>query len=117
MSTRMGRETVCTTLVSPLLGPVDCVAPNLEIPTHEYRRIISILTTSRADRKDVNLDSSVWDDHDTNIHGNHSDFEEDEWYADGFSWPCCDRPGNNRGCIASRHKPSVSGRAAKRVKI
>jgi hypothetical protein len=61
-----------------------------------------------AGRKNVVYDAETWDDHDVDCHGDYMDFEDDSDYAEGFSWSCCDRPGNDEGCKITKHKAKVN---------
>ncbi|KAI9769610.1 MAG: hypothetical protein M1839_003612 [Geoglossum umbratile] len=54
--------------------------------------------------KTVDYDSDFWADHDVNCHGPYDAFEDDDNYAEGFMWDCCDEPGDDEGCKSTKHK-------------
>jgi hypothetical protein len=58
--------------------------------------------------KTVDYESDFWADHDENCHGPYEAFEDDPDYAEGFIWDCCDKPGDNEGCKATKHKAKMN---------
>ena len=50
----------------------------------------------------------MWDDHDPDIHGRYSDFEDDPEYSTAFTWSCCDKEGDDEGCKSTKHKANVN---------
>ncbi|KAK4540252.1 hypothetical protein LTR36_009657 [Oleoguttula mirabilis] len=65
------------------------------------------------DEKDVDDESSTWDDHDERCHGDPYSLMDDPTYEDGYRWICCDKRGGEDGCVASRRKPAAVASAAK----
>ncbi|KAF7185493.1 hypothetical protein HII31_13190 [Pseudocercospora fuligena] len=55
--------------------------------------------------KEVDYESSTWDDHDPRCHGEPSELDDDPTYDDGFPWSCCEQTGDADGCVISRHQP------------
>ena len=74
------------------------------------------MLTFRIDDKEVDWDSSVWDDHEDEIHGDRysSELMDDPIYRDGYQWLLCDKPMSDKGCHVSKHKPLIRPRDAKR---
>ncbi|KAH0543880.1 hypothetical protein GP486_008544 [Trichoglossum hirsutum] len=62
------------------------------------------VTSNERGVKAVDLDSDFWADHDVDCHGPFDAFEDDPGYAEGFVWDCCEEPGDNEGCKATKHK-------------
>ncbi|KAH0543830.1 hypothetical protein FGG08_001869 [Glutinoglossum americanum] len=88
-------------------------SPAREIGDEEYTARIAIcencgqefdVTLNKRGDKTVDFDSDFWADHDVNCHGPYDAFEDDADYAEGFVWDCCDEPGDNEGCKATKHK-------------
>jgi hypothetical protein len=50
----------------------------------------------------------MWDDHDPDIHGRYSDFEDDPEYSTAFTWSCCEKEGDDEGCKSTKHKADVN---------
>lgn len=47
----------------------------------------------------------MWWDHDERAHGDMIDLIDEPDYQDGFFWNCCDRRGDEDGCVKERHVP------------
>ncbi|KAH7384146.1 hypothetical protein DE146DRAFT_739771 [Phaeosphaeria sp. MPI-PUGE-AT-0046c] len=63
-------------------------------------------------RTEPDFDGDFWADHDENCHGIiDSDFCREE-YPEGFRWSCCDKLGDQEGCMIDVHRPQT----AKKVK-
>jgi hypothetical protein len=58
--------------------------------------------------KEVDDESSMWDDHDPDCHGDPSYFVDDPNYAEGFMWDCCEKSGDDEGCKSTKHKADVN---------
>ncbi|KAG9228922.1 hypothetical protein BJ875DRAFT_362651, partial [Amylocarpus encephaloides] len=54
--------------------------------------------------KELADDSSFWDDHDWQCHGDPNDFVDDAAYDEGFIYSCCEKSGGAEGCKVTRHK-------------
>jgi hypothetical protein len=50
----------------------------------------------------------MWDDHDPDIHGSYSNFEDDPEYSTAFTWSCCEKEGGDEGCKSTKHKADVN---------
>jgi len=50
----------------------------------------------------------MWDDHDPDIHGRYSDFEDDPEFSTAFTWSCCEKEGDDEGCKSTKHKADVN---------
>lgn len=59
-------------------------------------------------KKEFNDDDDFWADHDENCHGQYRDLIDEPDYAGGFSWSCCDRPGDDDGCKSTRHRTKAN---------
>jgi hypothetical protein len=62
----------------------------------------------RIGEKEVDWDGDFWADHDENCHGQIDSFVDDPDYADGFSWSCCNEPGDNEGCKSTKHTAPIN---------
>jgi hypothetical protein len=58
--------------------------------------------------KEAYHESDFWADHDENCHGPYDAFKDDSDFAEGFTWDCCDRPGDDEGCKSTKHKANVN---------
>ncbi|KAK5191250.1 hypothetical protein LTR99_001633 [Exophiala xenobiotica] len=65
-------------------------------------------------QKEVDLDSSVWDDYNWDVAGGMSDYEDDPECQDGFLWNCCDEKLGSVGCQTTRHCAGNSGEKKRR---
>ncbi|CZT12602.1 uncharacterized protein RCO7_03998 [Rhynchosporium graminicola] len=72
------------------------------------RMPISIGNKEFTPRKGTFFDDDVWADHDDDCHGDPNSFDEDPDFADGFRWSCYETPGDNEGCMNTRHKAAVN---------
>lgn len=58
--------------------------------------------------KEVDDDSPIWENHDSE-RDEHPDFLVDNPdYEDGFKWDCCAETGGENGCKHTKHKTSVN---------
>jgi len=61
--------------------------------------------------KELDDESSTWDDHDDNCHGDRRYLEDEPDYEDGYMWSCCEEPGSAEGCKKTKHKsPSTTNK-------
>jgi hypothetical protein len=60
------------------------------------------------DTKDVYFDDDFWADHDEDCHGTYESFEDDEDFAEGFIWQCCEMRGDEGPCKRTRHKAKLN---------
>lgn len=58
--------------------------------------------------KELYEDDDFWADHDDQCHGDPYSFRDDEDYAEGFKWSCCDNLGGDEGCKTTKHKAPVN---------
>ncbi|TVY75875.1 hypothetical protein LSUE1_G005614 [Lachnellula suecica] len=57
-----------------------------------------------SEEKVVDHEGDFWDDHDVDFHGEYDDLKDDADYVAGFTYPCCDEPGDSDGCKRTKHK-------------
>ena len=58
-------------------------------------------------QKEVDYYSDFWADHDENCHGTFESLIDDAEFAEGFTWSCCERLGDDKGCKSTKHKAEV----------
>jgi hypothetical protein len=66
------------------------------------------MPSSIIGEKELYHDDDYWADHDPNCHGDPESFIDDDDFAEGFQWTCCDQPGDNNGCKSTKHKAAVN---------
>lgn len=69
--------------------------------------------------KEVDDADDFWADHDPDCHGDPEDFVDDEDFAGGFQWSCCNKPGDAKECVTQTHEPveGESQNSAKRKRL
>ncbi|GKT98447.1 hypothetical protein FLAG1_03944 [Fusarium langsethiae] len=53
---------------------------------------------------EVDYDAHVWADHDERCHGTIDSEEMRKENPEGFTWTCCDKPGDKTGCKLGKHE-------------
>lgn len=63
---------------------------------------------------EVDYEAHVWADHDERCHGTIDSKEMREGNPEGFTWDCCNKPGDEAGCKLRKHEadPDKSRREA-----
>jgi hypothetical protein len=59
--------------------------------------------TDNADLLEVNYNSCYWAGWDERFKGPIDTPDHRERFPGGFMWPCCDKPGDGKGCERTRH--------------
>ncbi|KAF2817516.1 uncharacterized protein BDZ99DRAFT_565250 [Mytilinidion resinicola] len=52
---------------------------------------------------ELDYEADTWIDWDEYAHGPRDTLQHREEYPDGFTWTCCDEPGDAEGCESGRH--------------
>jgi hypothetical protein len=61
-----------------------------------------------AECKEAEFDGEVWYNHDVRCHGPYEDMADEDEYAEGFLWLCCEKLGDDEGCKFTKHKAKVN---------
>ncbi|KAM0253491.1 hypothetical protein ACHAP5_000520 [Fusarium lateritium] len=69
---------------------------------------------SNSRELEVDYDANIWADHDERCHGTIDSKDMREEHPEGFTWNCCEKPGDEIGCKLGRHEadPDKSRREA-----
>lgn len=68
----------------------------------------SDVLTCLLGQKERNYDADIWFNHHEDRDGPMDSLVDDEDYAEGFIWSCCEKDGTNEGCKYTRHKARVN---------
>ena len=60
-----------------------------------------------AGEKKVDYSARIWEDHDESL-GTYDSFKDDDDYAEGFTWSCCQEEGDAEGCKSTKHKTNAN---------
>lgn len=58
--------------------------------------------------KNPDYASEFWADHDENCHGPYESFTDDPDFAEGFMWDCCEKRGDGKECMITRHRAKLN---------